>query len=209
MNCRPTSFVVWPIALPAAALIIAMGFMFTVVHDALAQPKAPESKHAAPAEGKSYAPTQPGAQQRPMPVSIEQALYLIRSTLLTLNDANRSGNYTVLRDLAAPDFQARNTAADLAQIFSDLRRRNFDLYGAALLAPQLTAVPAVDEKGMLRLTGYIPTRPLQINFDLLFQVVAVQWRLYGIAVATSEAPPAQPQAQAPAAKQAAPAAKNQ
>ena len=70
-----------------------------------------------------------------MPVSIEQALYLIRSTLLTLNDANRSGNYTVLRDLAAPDFQARNTAADLAQIFTDLRRRNFDLYGAALLAP--------------------------------------------------------------------------
>ena len=74
-----------------------------------------------------------------MPVSTEQALYLIRSTLLTLNDANRSGNYTVLRDLAAPDFQARNTAADLSQIFSDLRRRNFDLYGAALLAPQLTA----------------------------------------------------------------------
>ena len=103
MNCRSTSFVVWPIAVPAAALIIAMGFMFTVVHDTLAQPKAPESKHAAPAEGKS--PTQPSAQQRPMPAYIEQAIYLIRSTLLTLNDANRSGNYTVLRDLA--DLQAR------------------------------------------------------------------------------------------------------
>jgi hypothetical protein len=74
-------------------------------------------------------------------VNTGQALYLIRSTLLTLNDANQSGNYTVLRDLAAPDFQARNTAADLSQIFSDLRRRNVDLYGAALLAPQLTAVP--------------------------------------------------------------------
>jgi hypothetical protein len=73
-------------------------------------------------------------------VTTEQALYLIRSTLLTLNDANRSGNYTVLRDLA-PDFQARNIAADLSQSFSDLRRRNFDLYGAALLSPQLTALP--------------------------------------------------------------------
>jgi hypothetical protein len=62
-------------------------------------------------------------------VSTEQALYLIRSTLLTLNDANRSG---MLRDLAAPDFQARNTAADLSLSFADLRRRNFDLYGAAL-----------------------------------------------------------------------------
>ncbi|MBO0716057.1 MAG: hypothetical protein J2P55_01820 [Rhizobiales bacterium] len=122
-----------------------------------------------------------------MPVSTEQALYLIRSTLLTLNDANRSGNYTVLRDLAAPDFQARNTAADLSQSFSDLRRRNFDLYGAALLAPQLTAVPALDQRGFLHLAGYFPTRPQQINFDLLFANVANQWRLFGIAVATPDA----------------------
>jgi hypothetical protein len=141
-------------------------------------------------------------------VSIEQALYLIRSTLLTLNDANRSGNYTVIRDLAAPDFQARNTAADLSQIFSDPRRRNFDLYGAALLPPQLTAVPAVDQNGMLHLTGNIPTRSLQINFDLVFQVVGGQWRLFGISIATPEAS-VQPQAQAPPAKQGSPAAKKQ
>jgi len=57
----------------------------------------------------------------------------VRSTLLTLNDANHSGNYTVLHDLAAPDFQAKNSAADLAQSFADLRRRNFDLFAAALL----------------------------------------------------------------------------
>jgi hypothetical protein len=138
-----------------------------------------------------------------LPVSIEQALYLIRSTLLTLNDANHSGNYTVLRDLAAPDFQARNTAADLGQIFSDLRRRNFDLYGAALLAPQLTAVPALDQSGMLQLTGYIPTRPLQINFDLIFQVVGAQWKLFGISIATPEAS-SPPQAQAPQVKQGPP-----
>jgi hypothetical protein len=150
-----------------------------------------------------------------MPVSIEQALYLVRSTLLTLNDANRSGNYTVLRDLAAPDFQARNTAADLGLSFSDLRRRNFDLYGAALLAPQLTAVPGLDQGGMLHLAGYIPTRPQQINFDLIFQVVAGQWRLFGISITTPEAPTAQTQttapskAQAPSAKPGAPAAKKQ
>src|SRR5262249_48828091 len=96
---------------------------------------------------------QPPPQQQPqVQVSVEQALYLIRSTLLTLNDANRSGNYTVLRDLAAPDFQGHNTAADLSQSFSDLRRRNFDLFGAALLAPQLTAVPALDSEKRLRLT---------------------------------------------------------
>ena len=144
------------------------------------------------------APAEPAAApQQALPVSVEQALYLIRSTLLTLNDANRTGNYTVLRDLATPDFQARNTAADLAAIFTDLRRRNFDLYGAALLAPQLTAAPALDGEKRLRLTGFFPTRPLQINFDLMFQVEAGQWKLFGISIATPEAGPTQPQAQGP------------
>jgi len=133
-------------------------------------------------------PLQKTQQQPAMPVSTEQALYLVRSTLLTLNDANQSGNYTVLRDLAAPDFQARNTAADLSQIFSDLRRSNVDLYGAALLAPQLTAVPALDQRGFLHLAGYFPTQPQQINFELLFQAVAKQ--LYGISISTPQPPSA-------------------
>jgi hypothetical protein len=136
-------------------------------------------------------PAQQQPQQQPaMPVSTEQALYLVRSTLLTLNDANHSGNYTVLRDLAAPDFQARNTAADLSQIFSDLRRRDVDLYGAALLAPQLTAVPALDQRGFLHLAGYFPTQPQQINFELLFRNVANHWQLYGISISTPQPPTA-------------------
>lgn len=128
-------------------------------------------------------------QQPQLPVGPEQALYLIRSTLLTLNDANRSGNYSVLRDLASPDFQARNTAADLALSFADLRRRNFDLFSVALAAPQLSTPPYLDPNKMLRLTGFFPTRPLQINFDLTFQNVGNQWRPFGISVATPQAPP--------------------
>jgi hypothetical protein len=41
---------------------------------------------------------------------------------------------------------------------------------------------------MLRLTGHFPTRPLQINFDLLFQNVGGQWWLFGISVATPPVP---------------------
>jgi len=144
-------------------------------------------------------PTTPPAE-RPA-VSIEQALYLIRSTLLTLNDANRSGNYTVLRDLAAPEFQARHSAADLSLIFSDLRQRRFDLYGAALLAPQLTAPPALDAEKRLRLAGIFPTRPLLIAFDLKFQVIANHWRLIDITITTPQAPDAQ--AKAPGKRQGA------
>jgi hypothetical protein len=178
------------------ALIAALLFAWTA--DALAE------------EARPTAPAPAPQQQQQLPVSLEQALYLIRSTLLSLNDANRTGNYTVLRDLAAPDFQARNTSADLAQAFADLRRRNFDLFSVALAAPQLSAAPALDGNGMLRLIGAFPTRPLQINFDLLFQNVGGQWRLFGISVATPQVPAqAPPAADAPAAppKNAPPAKK--
>jgi hypothetical protein len=87
---------------------------------------------------------------------------------------------TVLRELAAPRFQARNSAADLAIIFTDLRKRNFDLYSAALLAPQLNTVPQTDANKVVRLTGYFPTRPLQIAFDLMFDSINGQWRVLGI-----------------------------
>lgn len=159
----------------ARAFIVALLLAAVAPGVVLAQPKgAAAQKNAQP--------------QSTLPVSVEQALYLIRATLLTLNDANRSGNYTVLRDLAAPGFQAKHTAADLAQIFLDLRRRNFDLAAVALAGPQLSTPPYIDPDKMLRLTGYFPTRPLQINFDLIFQNVNGHWRLFGISVATPQAP---------------------
>ncbi len=139
-------------------------------------------------ETQTPAPNSP--PKTAVPVSLEQALYLIRSTLLTLNDANRSGNYTVLRDLAAPGFQAKNSAADLSLTFADLRRRNFDLFAVALIAPQLSAPPALTGQSMLQLSGVFPTRPLQIKFDLLFENVRGQWRPFGISVATPQAPQA-------------------
>ena len=130
--------------------------------------------------------------QPQLPVTVEQALYMVRSTLLTLNDANRTGNYTVLRDLAAPGFQAKNTAADLALIFADMRQRNLDLGAVAMVGPQLSTAPYLDPDKILRLTGHFPTQPLQINFDLMFQKVDAFWRLYGISVVTPQAPPPPP-----------------
>lgn len=163
---------------------------------AMSQQKTPAPASSTPAS--SAAPAAAKAEPVNPSITIEQALYLIRSTLLALNDANHTGNYTVLRDLAAPDFQVKNTAADLALIFSDLRRRNFDLYGAALLAPQLTAAPTLDANKRLRLAGYFPTQPQRIDFDLIYEVMNGQWRLFGISVATPQVVVADPAAQPPA-----------
>jgi hypothetical protein len=146
----------------------------------------------APASWASAPPaaSTPASPAQNDPVGGELALYLVRSIMLTLNDANRTGNYTVLRDIAAPSFQAANSAADLSMAFAELRRRKLDLYAVAVIAPQLTAEPARNEHGQLRLAGYFPTQPQQIKFDLTFENGGGQWRLFGMSV---QVPSAQPQ----------------
>ena len=48
--------------------------------------------------------------------------------------------------------------------------------------------PAFMDNGLLRLSGFFPSAPEQVNFDLAFQQVAGRWLLFGIAVNTSPAP---------------------
>jgi len=112
---------------------------------------------------------------------------LIRSTVLALNQANATGNYTVLRDLAALSFQQSNNAAKLAAIFSSLRERKIDMTPVFFINPVLVRQPAIDAQGLLRMTGYFPSQPERINFDVLFQQVNGDWKLFGLAVSTSPA----------------------
>jgi hypothetical protein len=140
--------------------------------------------------------------QQPKPAQIDRngVLILVRSSLLALDQANKTGNYTVLRDLGAPAFQI-NTAARLAEIFAGHRRDNLDLSGVLVIEPQLTLLPQIEANGMMRMAGFFPSVPKQVNFELAFAPVSGQWRLFGISVAlgqaTPTAPAEQPQAAAP------------
>jgi hypothetical protein len=129
---------------------------------------------------------------------------LIRSSLLALSQANETGNYTVLRDLGAPGFQASNTAARLAAVFSDLRDRNVEMLGVAYLTPQISGAPVITPQGLLLLTGLFPTQPEQINFQLSYQVAGGRWRLFGITVNPVQAAALVPDATAPTAAKATP-----
>jgi len=108
---------------------------------------------------------------------------LVRTTLVALHQANLTGNYTVLRDLAAPGFRDRNTAANLAGIFAPIRGENIDIGAVVVLEPKLTATPLIDDNRMLRIEGTFPTEPTAISFQLLYQAVDDGWRLFGISIA--------------------------
>lgn len=137
------------------------------------------------------------APQVAMPEA-ETIVLLLRTTLLTLNDALQTGNFTVLRDIAAPGFRDVNSAARLSGIFGNLMRQGADLAPVAILTPQLSEPPTIDAKtSMLRIKGFFPGQPGRLDFEILYQAVRGHWRLFGIAVQ-----PAAAQSEAAAAKDA-------
>lgn len=110
---------------------------------------------------------------------------LIRSSIAALNQANLTGNYSVLRDLTAPGFQEANSFARLTELFGALRERGIDIGPTAIIDPRLFRPAEIDSNGMLRLTGFFPSQPEQVNFDLAFQYVGGVWKIFGIGVNTT------------------------
>jgi hypothetical protein len=122
---------------------------------------------------------------------------LLRTTVVAVHQANITGNYTVLRDLAAPAFQEKNSAADLALAFAPLRQQKLDLAPVVLLEPTFTEKPMIDQQNTLRLAGTLT--PVPIAFELAFQKVSGSWRWSAIAIrsvpqAAAPPPPAPPSA---------------
>jgi hypothetical protein len=152
----------------------------------------------------------PGVAPEPKPAQIDRngVIILIRSSLIALDQANKTGNYTVVRDLGAPNFQATNTAARLGDIFAGLRRDKVDLSGVAALDPQLTLLPQIEPNGLMHMTGFFPSVPAQVKFELAYAPVDGQWKLFGISVGLGQSGPAPapaPVAAAPRAAEPAPA----
>ncbi len=163
--------------------------------------RAQQSKSESKSESKSP------AAHAPTPAQIDRngVLILIRSTLLALDHANKTGNYTVLRDLGSPAFQT-NSAARLAEIFASQRKDNIDLSGVAVLEPQLSLLPQIETNGMMHMAGFFPSVPTQVNFEMAFAPVDRQWRLFGVSVSMGQAAPVAPPADPPASKEKAPQA---
>jgi hypothetical protein len=139
----------------------------------------------------------PPASSQAAQIDRNGALILIRSILTALDQANKTGNYTVLRDLGAPGFQAANSAARLAEIFAVQRGQNLDLSGILVLEPQLTMLPQTDPGGMMRMAGFFPSVPLQVNFELAFMPVEGRWRIFGISLNVGSSSPSAPVTEVP------------
>jgi hypothetical protein len=126
---------------------------------------------------------------------------MVRNAIIALNQANLTGNYSVLRDMGTPNFQITNSSARLAEAFATLRARKLDISPIMFFTPKFASPPSIQDGQVLRVTGVFPTTPEQVNFDIAFQMFGEQWMLAAIAVNVAPpgenvqamaAPPAEP-----------------
>jgi hypothetical protein len=134
-------------------------------------------------------------QQQQQTVDPLIAAMLIKSTVIALQHANQTGNYTVLRDMGTPVFRERFDATRLAALFSSLRARGINLSPVLMLQPSLDKPTGFTAQKQLHLIGNFPTQPLEIRFELVFLQIDGVWRVDGLAV-DAQAPRAVPGPQA-------------
>ncbi len=124
---------------------------------------------------------QPPPSVRPTPSQIELSK-MIWSTIAAVDHGNRSGNYSVLRDISSQSFQINNNAARLGEIFSGLRNSNIDLSNAFLVPPTYFEAPRVVQENVFQVKGIFQLRPIAIAFDMYFAWEQGRWKLHGIDV---------------------------
>lgn len=106
---------------------------------------------------------------------------LVKYTIIAIDQGNQTGNYSVLRELGTPKFQMTTSSAKLSDVFAPLRRMKLDMSALTLLKPIFTKPPVV-ENGQLRIFGYFPTTPIQINFTMTYAQQNGQPRLAGVSI---------------------------
>jgi hypothetical protein len=124
-----------------------------------------------------------GALLLVMPAYAENALpseqfqeVLIKSTLLTFNDANLTGNYAVLHAKLAKPFRDQFSPDKLKQAFKSLADQNLELRGILLKPPVATSPSTIDKRGALVVRGYFDTAPSRVLYEIDFIPSENEWK---------------------------------
>ncbi len=121
--------------------------------------------------------------QVPPPKPLEA---LVKATLMTLNDANLTGDYRVFHARLSGPFRQQYTPERLKQSFREFHDKNVDIDIVCALAPVWEQPPFVDAEGKLVLRGLFPTEPTRVSFEMDFLAWDGEWKLIRINVKTEK-----------------------
>jgi len=107
---------------------------------------------------------------------------LVKSSLMTFNDANLTGNYSVLYDKAAKPFRAQATVQKLVDAFKVYRDKKVNLASIVSADMDSSNKATIDSDGVLNLKGKFKDDDKRIRFDLKFVNEEGAWKMLGINV---------------------------
>jgi hypothetical protein len=101
---------------------------------------------------------------------------LIKTTLLTFNDANVTGNYSVLHAKTSKPFRDEFSPDRLKEVFKVFAEKHIDFDVIAAKTPLPTQEAKIDENGKLILQGYFDTTPNHVYYDLHYILSEGDWK---------------------------------
>ena len=115
-----------------------------------------------------------GATER-IPSSAAQEV-LIKTSLLTLNDAIVSGNYTVLHAKLARQFREQFGPDRLKEAFQIFADQKIDMAAIAAAPPVVTQDAQIDGRGALLLRGRFDVDRSRVSYELDFVPSEGEWK---------------------------------
>ena len=107
---------------------------------------------------------------------------LIKTSLLTLNDAIVSGNYTVLHTKLARPFREQFDPDRLKQAFKSFADQKIDMAAISAAPPVATDDARIDDRGALLLRGRFDVGRNRLLYELDFLLSEGEWKPLGLHV---------------------------
>jgi hypothetical protein len=116
-----------------------------------------------------------------LPNAKEQEV-LIKASLLTLNDANVTGNYTILHAKLSKPFREQFSAERLKQSFKEFADKKADWEAIVAMPPVPTGKSYIDKDGALILRGYFDAGARHVVYELDFIPSEGEWKPVNLTV---------------------------
>ena len=122
----------------------------------------------------------PAFAQKPPDAFTQEVL--IKASLLTFNDANVTGNYTVLHAKLSKPFRDKFTPERLKEVFKVFHEKRIDFDLIAAKQPIASKPATVNDSGVLMLHGHFDATHSSVNYELDFIMSDGEWKLIRINV---------------------------
>ena len=113
---------------------------------------------------------------------------LVKTSLLSFNDANVTGNYTVFHAKLSKPFRQQFSPERLKETFKEFSEKNIDIDIIAASSRPTSRRRWSIAEGKLMVKGYFPTEPARVIFELDFIPSDGEWKLIRINVKLSARP---------------------